>query len=115
MKKKNVKKINPFVYLIIILIIVLMALVVTFSLRTYHQYVLFKQHDHYFREGNSQIQPWMNIHALEKRFNISQDALAEQLNISSSKIAPTSILSSLCSQYNLNCTKVVIELDRLKQ
>jgi hypothetical protein len=115
MKERKKVTISRFWYILMFVIIAaLLVLIVLFSLRAYHQYVLFNNHENYFRRGNSEIQSWMNIHTIERRFNITPSALSAELNISPSKITQTSMLNSLCSEYHLNCTEIVDQLNSLK-
>jgi len=117
-KDKNSKKItiSRFLYIfLIILIIVLVIIIIFFILRTYRQYEMFKSHENYFKQSNIQIQPWMNIRIIERRFNITQDDLSKELNINTSKISQRSTIDSICKKNHLNCTDVVNVLNSLQK
>ena len=113
-KRRRDVTIGRFWYIfLVVVIITLAALVIFFSVRAYDQYFVFRSHVDYFRSGNPQIQSWMNIHTIERRFNITQDVLASELNVSASKISQKSTLNSICNQYRLNCTQIVDKLNNL--
>ena len=115
-KRKNSNKIqvNKFLYLsMIIVIIILIVLIVFFALRTIRQYSVLRNHENYFKENNLEIEPWMNIHLIEKRFNITQDNLSGELKINSSRIDQRQTLDSICKKNHLNCTEVVNDLNNL--
>ena len=113
-KHSNKITISRFWYIFMIVVIVVLAiLIIVFCLRTYRGYLTFKSHESYFKHQNIGIEPWMNVHVIEKRFNITQVDLSKELNINVSKISQTSTLDSLCKKNNLNCTEVVNELNNL--
>jgi len=73
---------------------------------------MFKSHENYFKESNIQIQPWMNVGVIEKKFNITQESLSKVLFVNVSKISHRSTLDSICKKNHLNCTEVVNELNK---
>ena len=107
--------------LLCLILLALIVLIALYSIKTYQQYALLKTHHSYFRQQDVTIAPWMAAGTVIRHFNISQDALLRELNITPAKspllnttMVLRASLDSLCRKNHLNCTDVVRDLNALR-
>lgn len=108
------KKINKKRSLYTFLILVLILLIFFFSFRAYNHYTVFKIHKGYFKQLNPNIESWMTVHLIIKRFNIAQDVIFKELNVTNTISNQRSSIDSICKKNHLNCTQVINRLNKLK-
>ncbi|VVB78169.1 Uncharacterised protein [uncultured archaeon] len=112
MKKKNVNDIINILYLILIILLVL--LIIFYVYRVHTQYTQFKSHQKYFRQQNPQIESWMPVDVVVRYFHIPPEILFNELRISNTRLNQRLTLDSICKKNQLNCTRVVDDLNHLK-
>jgi len=109
--KKKIKS-DIFFYIILIFLIFLILL---FSYRAYHNYNVLKTQRGYLKQVNIEIQPWMTVHSVERRFNLSSEKVDKELKIKYNiSYYGGETITSLCVKNHLNCTKVIEDLNNLR-
>lgn len=108
---KKIKK-NKVLYIFLILVLVL--LIFLFSFRAYSHYNIFKSHKGYFKQLNPNIESWMTVHLIIKRFNIPQDVILKELKVTNTISNQRSTIDSICKKNHLNCTEVINRLNSLR-
>lgn len=96
-----------------ILLIILIVLTVVFSARTVHKYEVWNEHEDYLKSNNSHVMDWMHINLISKRSEMPKESIYAVIGIEESFKNSRKPLSELCEENNLNCTKVVRELNTL--
>jgi hypothetical protein len=133
------KKHDQYLPILIIFGIVILILIGVFSYRVYTQYNTLRNHRDYIRQPDAEIQPWMSVNTVVRRFNVSEDTILQVMNITKEQSAilrrfnvserlfereinmtsnQTTIrqtLASICKQNHLNCTDVIQRLNELRK
>jgi len=114
MKKKKIEKPDKTKVLYII-IIALVLLIFLYSFRAYQHYTLMKLHREYFKQPNLQIEPWMTVHSISRHFNISENAIFQELKTKATISNSRTTIESMCKKNHLNCTETISGLNALKK
>lgn len=97
------------------IIAILIFFILLFSYRAYQNYNIFKIHRTYLRQANIEVLPWMTIHSVERHFNISSEEVDKELKIKYNlSYYGGETVNSLCVKNHLNCTKVIEDLNNLR-
>jgi len=84
----------------------------------YSNFHEFKGQQNYIKEINNnssaEIQSWMTPQSIITHFNISQQVLLNELNITYSKTNLRTPISKICKNKKLNCTTVIEKLNQIK-
>lgn len=96
-----------------ILLIILIVLTVVFSARTVHKYEVWNDHEDYLKSNDNYVTDWMHINLISKRSGIPKESIYDIIGIEESFTNSRKPLNELCKGNNLNCTKVVQELNTL--
>lgn len=102
-------------YIIFGLLVVCVAIVVVFSFyRAYVDYHSFRGHQNYIRNAsNLSIQDWMTPHTVLRHFNVSEDYLLNQLNITNSSSDLRSPISKICVAKKIDCGALIVRLNEM--
>ncbi len=96
-----------------ILFVILIVLTIIFSARTVHDYDLWKEHEEYLRSNESYVKDWMHIILISQRSGIPRHDIYDIIGIEESFTNNRKPLDKLCKENDLNCTKVVRDLNIL--
>ena len=101
---------------------IIFVLMIFFSTRAYYHYIELESHRNYFNEPNASIQDWMTIHAIVRHYNLSEEKIFTELNVSpgtlkselgldNSTIINRLTISTICIEKHLDCKDVVDRLN----
>jgi Ni,Fe-hydrogenase I cytochrome b subunit len=104
--------------------IIIFALIIFFAVRAYHHYTELESHRNYFRQPNAQIQDWMTVRSVVKHYNLSEDKIYAELNVSpgafiaelgidNSTLVDRMTIKTICVQKHLDCNAVVNKLNSI--
>lgn len=126
-------------HLQILIIVGIVILIGVFSYRLYTQYNTLRNHRDYIRQPDAEIQAWMSVNTVVRRFNISEDSILKEMNITkdqsmilrrfnvserfiereinmtSNQTTIRQTLANICKQNHLNCTDVIQRLNNLRK
>lgn len=108
MKKRDI-------YLVLIALIFLAFFTGFFIAKSYGHYSLWKEYRNYFKEPNPQIESWMSLRTIEKRFNIVHEELYKTIGANSGSVNSHISLDVLCKEADKNCTEIIIKLNNLAE
>jgi hypothetical protein len=104
---------------------VLLVLVIIFAFSTYKHYKELKIHKEYFRQPNAPIQDWMTVSSVAEHYNITEDKIYAELNLSPNVFnkelgidgsTTTDLLTirKICTRKHLDCREVLDNLNGLR-
>jgi heme/copper-type cytochrome/quinol oxidase subunit 2 len=96
---------------LIAIVIILVALIIILSVRTYTQYQTFRSHRHYIAQPNASIQSWMTIRTVERRYNVTNQTMESALNVTLTTAIQKKTLAAVCATQHLDCAVVVGRLN----
>ena len=96
------------------LIFILVIFISFFLFKIYSNYTLLKNHRAYFKQKNPEIESWMTIQGVIKRFNIPKNTVLKELKINDTLSNERLTIDDICKKNHLNCTEVADALNRLK-
>ncbi len=106
-----VKTNNKILLVIIIIFLVLLSFLIIY--RAYTNYSQWRNYHNYFSQENPQIQSWMNLNTISKRFNLTDEELNQALDINGTKVNKHISLDRFCKEYNKECSVIVENLNQL--
>jgi len=109
MKKRDNWKI-----LCVVLIIILIVLIGFFAFRASERYSVMREHKGYFKGEDVQIETWMPVILVLEKFNISEDDLFNELNITGTISSRRLTIEKICEKKKLDCKVVVKNLNNLQ-
>jgi hypothetical protein len=101
---------------------ILFVLMIFFAIRAYHHYIELENHREYFNQPNASIQDWMTIRSIVRHYNLSEEKIFAELNVSpgtliselgldNSTIIDRLTISTICIEKHLDCKDVVNRLN----
>jgi hypothetical protein len=129
-RKNNIKnkkdKITWQLIIPIVAGIIIFAFMIFFAVRIYTHYTDLKNHRDYFKQHNAPIQDWMTVRSIVKYYNISEDELYSELNVSpgifaneigidNSTLIDKMTIQSICVTKHLDCNAVINKLNSIKR
>jgi hypothetical protein len=109
-KKRDIKSIIP--YILILIAIILLALFLINHVFSY--YNIYRNHQGYFKNNTSvQIESWMTPHTILRHFNISEEDLFKELNISNNNGNLRTPLEQICKKEQIDCPLLIGRLNSL--
>ncbi len=114
MKKRDKSNLRPEIIIYIVLFLIVLGFILFFAYRSYADYSVFKEHQEYLKKSNIEVQSWMTISTISKKFHISQNDLYKILEVNRTQINPHITLDQFCKDYKRNCPALVEELNGLK-
>ena len=123
-KNKKDKRISWQTFIIILIGIVLLSCIVLFSIRAYTHYTELEDHKDYFLQPGAPIQDWMTIHSIVRHYNLTEERIYTELNVSpgtliselgldNSTVIDRLTIEKICVEKHLNCTVVVNRLNNI--
>jgi hypothetical protein len=97
----------------IILIAIVTLLILFFAVQTYSHYKNFRGHQAYLHQPTLGIEPWMTVHGASLRFNVSENLIFKELNVTDAITNQRLTIGDICKKNNLNCTEVLDNLNSL--
>jgi len=97
--------------ILILLFLILLGLFLMFSIKIYHNSVIWNEHKDYFKldETNQKIENWMSIRIIEKKFKINAE---KELGLNLTFYEKRLSLLEICEKYNLDSKKILEKLNK---
>jgi len=111
--------------LIILAGIIIFFLMIFFAIRAYDHYTELESHRTYFNEPNASIQDWMTIRSIVRHYNLTEDEIYKELNVSpgtfvselgidNSTLVDRTTIQTICFKKHLDCNAVMDRLNSIR-
>lgn len=105
--------------------VIVFVLIIVFGIRAHSHYADLKNHRNYFSQANTPIQDWMTIHSVVRHYNLTEDEIYAEINVSpstlvnklgieNSTVVDRLTIKTICFQKHLDCNAVVNRLNSIR-
>lgn len=111
-KGLNLKKERLIIYTFMLLVIIF--LIIVLSIYASSNFREFREDKDYFKENlNPSIDVWMTPSTILRHFEITEEGLFKELNVTKSESSLRTPLYKICAKKSINCSDLVEKLNRL--